>query len=104
MDKEQKSMKISTRLYIVNGIFLILTSAVIIILVNYSMKQQASAEAESKIKIMADQYFAIHTYFSQKLKPAIFELTDPIRLKEYFNPTWMSSTDQRQLLFPFSDN
>ncbi len=92
MEKEQKTMKISTRLFIVNGIFLILTSAAIVALVNYSMRQHALAEAESKINIMADQYFAVHTYFSQKLKPAIFELTDSIRSKEYFNPTWMSST------------
>ena len=92
MDNGQKTMKISTHLFIVSGIFLVLTCAVIVALVNYGMKQQALVEAEAKIQIMADQYFAIHTYFSQKLKPSLFEFTKPIRSDEYFDPTWMSST------------
>jgi hypothetical protein len=92
MDNGQKTMKIRMRLFIVSGIFLVITCAAIVALVNYSMKQQALVEAEAKIKVMADQYFAIHTYFSQKLKPSLFEFTKPIRSDEYFDPTWMSST------------
>ena len=92
MEKGQKPMKISTRLLMVSGIFLILTCAFVVALVNHSMKQQALVDAESKMRMMADQYFAIHSYFSQRLKPAIFKLTDPIRSKEYFEPSWMSST------------
>jgi len=88
----KKSMKISTRLFLMSGIIFILTAAIIVALVNYSMRQQALVEAESKMSIMAEQYFAIHTYFSQKLKPAVFKLTDPIRSKAYFDPVWMSST------------
>ena len=90
MDK--KPMRISTRLLIITGIFLVLTCAIIVVLVNYSMRQQALVEAESKMAIMAEQYLAIHTYFSQKLKPVVFELTDAIRPKTYFDPVWMSST------------
>ena len=85
-------MKTSTRLFLMSGIFFILTYVIIVALVNYSMRQQALVEAQVKIGVMADQYHAIHTYFSQKLKPAIFKLTDPIRSKEYFEPVWMSST------------
>jgi len=88
----KKSMKISTRLFLMSGIIFILTAAIIVALVNYSMRQQALVEAESKMSIMAEQYFAIHSYFSQKLKPAVFKLTDPIRSKAYFDPVWMSST------------
>ena len=90
MDK--KPMKISIRLLIITGIFLVLTCTIIVVLVNYTMRQQALVEAESKMSIMAEQYLAIHNYFSQKLKPAIFELTDGIRSKTYFDPVWMSST------------
>lgn len=92
MDHGKKTMKISTRLFIVSGIFLVLTCAVIVAFVNHQMKQQALVDSEAKIKVMADQYFAIHTYFSQKLKPSLFEFTKPIRSDEYFDPTWMSST------------
>jgi len=92
MDNGQKTMRIKTRLFLVSGIFLVLTCAVVFVLVNYSMKHQALVEAEAKIKIMADQYFAIHTYFTKQLKPALFEFTKPIRSDEYFDPTWMSST------------
>jgi len=88
----KKSMKISTRLFLMSGIIFILTAAIIVALVNYSMRQQALVEAESKMSIMAEQYFAIHSYFSQKLKPAVFKLTDPIRSKAYFDPVWMSSS------------
>ena len=88
----KKLMKTSARLFLMSGIIFILTAGMIVVLVNYSMRQQALVEAESKMSIMAEQYFAIHTYFSQKLKPAVFKLTDPIRSKAYFDPVWMSST------------
>ena len=80
------------QLLIITGIFLVLTCAIIVVLVNYTVRQQALVEAESKMSIMAEQYLSIHTYFSQKLKPVVFELTDAIRPKTYFDPVWMSST------------
>jgi len=92
MDKQHQLMKISTRIFIANIVVLFLIAMTIVAIVNYSMRQQALVNAESKIDTMADQYFAIHTYFSQKLKPALFKLTDPIRSKDYFEPVWMSST------------
>jgi len=92
MDRKRHPMKISIQLLIITGIFLVLTCAIIVVLVNYAMRQQALVEAESKMSIMAEQYLSIHTYFSQKLKPVVFELTDAIRPKTYFDPVWMSST------------
>jgi len=86
MDRKRHPMKISIQLLIITGIFLVLTCAIIVVLVNYAMRQQALVEAESKMSIMAEQYLSIHTYFSQKLKPVVFELTDAIRPKTYFDP------------------
>ncbi|MBF0203744.1 MAG: DUF3365 domain-containing protein [Desulfamplus sp.] len=63
-----------------------------IIFINYHMKQYALSEAKEKVRIILDRNFATHTYFSQKLKPAVFQLVDPILDKAYFEPAWMSST------------
>ena len=92
MDRKRPPMKISIQLFIIAGIFFLLTCAIVVVLVNYSMRQQALVEAESKMSTVAEQYFAIHTYFSRKLKPAVFELTNGVRSKDYFDPVWMSST------------
>lgn len=70
----------------------ILLSIVIILAVNHHMRQQALLEAESKAAILLERNLATHTYFTHKLKPGLFELTEPIRTEEYFDPTWMSST------------
>lgn len=85
-------MKISTRLLIIKVIVLVIAFTSVIVILNHSMRRQALHEAESKIRIIADQYFAIHTYFSTKLKPAVFKLTEPVRSEKYFDPIWMSST------------
>ncbi len=42
--------------------------------------------------LILDRNLAIHTYFNHDLKPAVFELTEPIIEDGYFDPTWMSST------------
>lgn len=55
----KKPMKTSTRLFLMSGIFFILTYVIIVALVNYSMRQQALIEAKSKIDIMAEQYYFV---------------------------------------------
>jgi hypothetical protein len=49
-------------------------------------------EARVRARIILDRNLATHTYFSHDLKPGLFALTDPYRPKDYFDPTWMSST------------
>jgi diguanylate cyclase (GGDEF)-like protein/PAS domain S-box-containing protein len=74
------------------GGFFILAAVVVVINVNYSMRQQALVEAQSKARIILDRNLATHTYFSQIMKPSIFAWSEPFRSKDYFDHTWMSST------------
>ena len=71
--------------FVLSGIFLVLT-------VNHYLKQSALEEAKVRARIILDRNLATHTYFSRDLKPGLFSLTDSYRPRDYFDPTWMSST------------
>jgi two-component system, cell cycle sensor histidine kinase and response regulator CckA len=72
-------------------LFLVL-SVVVLVLVNGSMKRLALMDAEHAARMLLDHNLAIHTYFTQDLKPKLFERLGPISSKDYFDPVWMSST------------
>lgn len=74
------------------GIVFIIAAVIVVITVNYSMRQQALTEAQSKARIIVERNFAIHTYFSQIMKPSILAWSGPFRTKDYFDHTWMSPT------------
>jgi len=86
------ALRISTLLNVTGALVLISAGAIIIALVNQNMRQQALVEAESKARILLDRNLATHTYFSEIMKPRLFEWTDPFRSADYFDPSWMSST------------
>ena len=92
MDKQRKPLKISSRLFLATGAIFIIAGIIIVALVNYMERQQALVEAETKACIILNRNLAIHTYFTRQLKPKLFGSTDPVRSKDYFEPTWMSST------------
>ena len=50
------------------------------------------SEAEAKAELILNRNMATHTYFSNDLKPALFELTDSCRSLDCFAPVWISST------------
>jgi signal transduction histidine kinase len=85
-------LKIATRVLLILGAIYLGASLGVVVLVNRSMKEQALIDAESKAIMLLNHNLAIHTYFSQQLKPQLFAWTDPIRPSEAFHPTWMSST------------
>jgi len=87
-----KNLKISHMIMISIGIVFVLGATLNIILVLYSMRQQSLWEAEAKARILLDRNMATHTYFSEIMKPKLLEWTAPFRTKEYFEPSWMSST------------
>lgn len=93
---EQKARKrpirISTRLFLSVGLFFLAGGFFAVFMLNQQMKERALTEAESKARILLDRNLATHTYFTHKLKPALFDLTDSIRDDAYFEPVWMSST------------
>jgi hypothetical protein len=74
------------------GIVFLMAAVIIVIIVNYGMRQQALIEAQAKARIILDRNLATHTYFTQIMKPSIFAWSEPFRSKEYFDHTWMSST------------
>ncbi len=92
MMKTVKSIKISVYLLVVSSFVFILTATMIVLAINYYIREQALSEAETKADVILDHNLATHAYFTHKLKPALFALTDPIVSDEYFDPTWMSST------------
>ncbi len=92
MTDDKKNIKISTRFSLFIGIFFLIACVILIAIVNFYMKRQALVEAESKALEILDNRLAIHTYFSHQLKPKMFQFTEHFRPKDYFEPTWMSST------------
>lgn len=79
-------------LNLILSIFFILASAVVVFLVREAMREQALAEAQAKAMILLDRNMATRDYFTDKLKPAVFALSEKYRPADHFDPTWMSST------------
>ncbi len=89
-DKHKISLSVCLNLSI--AVVMILVSIFIFMIDKAHMKQQALIEAQEKAKIILDRNLATHTFFAKQLKPAVFELSDPYRPEDYFEPSWMSST------------
>ncbi|MEI6389427.1 MAG: DUF3365 domain-containing protein, partial [Spirochaetota bacterium] len=85
-------IKSSTAILFGFGLLFGLASLLVVFMVGDVMRKQALAEAESKARILLDQNLAIHSYYSNTLKPSLFEYTAPFRNASYFDPSWMSST------------
>ncbi|HYX08524.1 MAG TPA: DUF3365 domain-containing protein [Bacteroidales bacterium] len=72
-------------LLLVNGIFILTT--------NHFFRKEAITEAKVQAKLILDKNLSVHDYFTNMLKPDLFEtLKDTIAPGEYFDPLWMSST------------
>lgn len=86
------------------GAAFLLGSILVVLLVNQMMRRQALVEAENKARLLLDRNLATHYYFSHHLKPALFELTEPVMDWDDFDPVWMSSTYAvREMLKIFHD-
>lgn len=92
MDKSNNKIRITTILTIASALLTLLVSVLIIYSVNKSMKQEALHNAEDKAMIILERNLATHDYFTDELKPKVFELSNPYRPVDYFEPAWMSST------------
>ena len=89
-----RSARFSLTVYLnlILSIFFILASVVVVFLVREAMRKQALVEAQAKAMILLDRNMATHDYFTNKLKPAVFTLSEKYRPADHFDPTWMSST------------
>jgi PAS domain S-box-containing protein len=92
MVEKHRNISLGIFLNIGIGVVFLIAAVITVVAVNQAMRRQAMIEAESKARIILDRNFATHTYFSQNLKPRLFEWGKPILTKDYFDPTWMSST------------
>ena len=94
MSGQQKKIKLALGFYLNLGLSIVFSCAAIYLIngIKRQARDQALLEAENKAQLILDRNLAIHTYFSNTLKPQVFKLSDPIRPKEYFEPSWMSST------------
>ncbi len=90
--KQRPPLGLSTVLNLGIGLVFVVAGVIVVLLVNRSMRQQALVEAESKALILLDRNLATHTYFSEIMKPRLFEWSASFRSDEYFEPSWMSST------------
>ncbi|KKL80104.1 hypothetical protein LCGC14_2008100, partial [marine sediment metagenome] len=70
----------------------IVASIVIVAIVNRSMRNEALSDAREKANVILERNLATHHYFSQELKPKLFDTFAGSQSPDYFEPTWMSST------------
>ena len=87
-----KKVKIKNLLIAAFALLFLIIAATTIFLVRSNIRTKSIADANSKINRILDRNLAVHQYFSNVLKPAIFKLTEKYLDKDYFDHSWMSST------------
>ncbi|WP_051617029.1 response regulator [Desulfonatronovibrio hydrogenovorans] len=85
-------MSISSRLSLMIGVIFVLAGLVMILFVNWQMKKHALSEARDKAAIILNSRLAVHSYFTDQLKPFLFESSARDGDPDRFEPVWMSST------------
>ncbi|MBJ6801996.1 Tll0287-like domain-containing protein [Geomonas propionica] len=85
----QSTKKLFLALYVVS---FVIVAVAVVVTVNYHQRKQALAEATEKARLILDHNLAIHSYFSNQLKPHVFDLSERYRTPGHFDPVWMSST------------
>ncbi len=88
------SRSISTRTYfaLATGLVLLAGVTAAVVFIHLQMRRQALDSARSKAQLILDQNLATHAYFTEQLKPSLFESAAFADCPEQFDPTWMSST------------
>ncbi|HWS15093.1 MAG TPA: DUF3365 domain-containing protein, partial [Candidatus Methylomirabilis sp.] len=89
---DRRRWKLGTLLYLSIGIAYLAVAGVVVATLHFEGRTEALQDAETRARLLLDRNMAIHTYFSTVLKPSVFRITDEHLGKEYFDPTWMSST------------
>jgi len=83
----------SSMLFIISVVILLIINLLISISINYFFKEEALKESREKAELILDKNLSIHDYFTELLKPHLFDiLQDTIETGQYFEPSWMSST------------
>lgn len=88
----QKRFSYSLIHILILSVIFLITGGLIFLIVSTQMKKLVLEEARSRAQIILDHNIAIHSYFTNQLKPEVFALLDNQVDSSYFNPVWMSST------------
>jgi len=88
--KQRKKLEIVFRMGI--GLIFLLLAFFILTSVHLQARKQALREAEEKALIILNTNLSIHTYFTQILKPSLFQYESTWKDPDFFDPSWMSSS------------
>lgn len=83
---------LATRLILGSSLLLTLFVIGTVAVVRQELREETRWDAEQLARTILARNMAMHTYFSNELKPAIFNDLIQNLPPDYFNPTWMSST------------
>lgn len=92
MKKRFGQLKASTCVSLSTGVIFLLAAMTLVFIINRQQQKETLDAAREKAFLLLDQNLATHFYFSQELKPKLFELIDPLGMEGYFEPSWMAST------------
>ncbi len=84
--------KIKVRLSLWIAFIIFCSGIALICIINWQMKQYAQDQTRKEAMTILNRNLAIHTYFSHQLKPVLFKKFDSMKMPDYFDPIWMSST------------
>lgn len=83
---------LTRRMGVLVSLLIICGGVAIALMVRAEVRHTAVDNAASRAEILAAEALAVHTYFSEELKPDVFAMSDEFREPAYFEPSWMSST------------
>ncbi|MHC4566261.1 MAG: PAS domain S-box protein [Planctomycetota bacterium] len=92
MEKKTSGLSISAYFSICIGLTFVVASTLIVAVVNREMRNEALSDARERTNMLLERNLATHQYFTQEMKPKIFEKIGQFESEDYFEPTWMSST------------
>ena len=92
MKRKTSGLSISVYFSICFGLIFLVASILVIVIVNFQMRKEALSDAEDRTNLLLERNLATHHYFSQELKPKLFDTIAGNESEDYFEPTWMSST------------
>lgn len=90
--RERRSLGLNAWMLIIIGIAYSLVAVAVVVGVRTELRAHALDEAAGEATIITDRSLALHTYFSEELKPAVFELSEQVAGPDYFDASWMSSS------------
>lgn len=98
-------MRLGKKWAIQSGIFALLATVTLLLVVNFQLRQYAIQEAEEKAKLILQEKQATIKYVIKDLRPGLFKLIKENEVPlSYFEPSWMSATYINRVLMQYFNN